>query len=95
MKIPGQIPQISGVYNKSKNLPKVDNAAGVASKRDVLSISNNGKDFQTALKAAKEAPDIRVDKVEEIKQKMQTDTYEVSGSDVADKVIKSILDREF
>ncbi len=94
MKIWGQIPQILGIYDKNKTTAKVDKTSGVVPKKDVISISDQGKDFQAALKAAKEAPDIRVDKVEEIKQKMQADKYEVSGSDVADKVIDSILGRK-
>ena len=93
MKIWG-IPQVSGVYDKSKMASKVDKTTGVAGKRDEISISNIGKDVQTALKAAREAPDIRTDRVDVIKQKMQTDTYEVSGNDVADKVINSILEKK-
>jgi len=94
MKIWGQIPQILGVYDKSKTAPKVDKSSAVVSKKDAVSISNQGKDFQAALKAAKEAPDVRTDKVEEIKQKMQKDTYEVSGNDIADKVLNSIRSRK-
>ena len=95
MKIWGQIPQILGVYDKSKTASKVDKSSAVVSKKDAVSISNQGKDFQVALKAAKEVPDVRTNKVEEIKQKMQKDTYEVSGNEVADKVLKSILERKF
>lgn len=94
MKIWGQVPQVSGVYDKNKTVSKVDRSTGVTGKKDVISISEQGKDFQSALKAAREAPDIRADKVDDIKQRMQTDTYEVSGKDVADKVIKSIFEKK-
>ena len=86
--------QVSGVYDKSKTAARVDKTTGVAGKRDEILISNKGKDFQAALKLAREAPDIRTNKVEDIKQKVQTDTYEVSGKDVADKVINSILGKK-
>jgi negative regulator of flagellin synthesis FlgM len=93
MKIWG-IQQVSGVYDKSKTAAKVGKTTGMAGKRDEILISDKGKDFQSALKAAREAPDIRASKVEDIKQRMQTDTYEVSGDDVADKVINSILEKK-
>lgn len=93
MKIWG-LQQILGVYDKSKSSPKVEKASGVTSRKDVVSISDQGKDFQAALKAAKEAPDIRTDKVEEFKKKVQTDSYEPSGADIADKIIKSIMDKK-
>ncbi len=93
MKIWG-LQQILGIYDKNKTAPKVDKSSGVESRKDVVSISDQGKDFQAALKAAKEAPDIREDKVKEIKRKMQTDTYEPSGTDIADKIIKTIIDKK-
>ncbi|MGE5328924.1 MAG: flagellar biosynthesis anti-sigma factor FlgM [Deltaproteobacteria bacterium] len=93
MKIWGNIPQIQEIYNKNKTTSKVEKSSGVSSKKDVVSISNEGKDFQAALKAAREAPDIRTDRVEEIKKKMQEDKYEVSSADVADKIVDSILNK--
>jgi len=60
----------------------------------VVSISNQAKDFQTAMKALKEIPDIRKDKVEELARKIESGTYKVSEEDIADKILKSILDRK-
>jgi len=94
MKIWGNIPQIQELYNKNKSTSKVEKSSAISSKKDVVSISNEGKDFQAALKAAKEAPDIRTDRVEEIKQRMQQDSYEVSSADVADKIVESILNKK-
>jgi len=94
MKIWGNIPQIQEIYNKNKTTSKVDKSSGVSSKKDAVSISSEGKDFQAALKAVREVPDVRTDKVEEIKQKMQEDKYEVSSTDVADKIVDSIFGRK-
>ncbi|MGE5472837.1 MAG: flagellar biosynthesis anti-sigma factor FlgM [Ignavibacteriales bacterium] len=91
MKIWGNIPQIQEVYNKNKTTSKIEKSSSVSSKKDAVSISSEGKDFQTALKAVRETPDIRTDRIEEIKQKMQGDKYEVSSSDIADKIVDSIL----
>jgi len=44
----------------------------VTGKKDVVSISNQAKDFQTAMKALKEIPDIRKDKVEELARKIES-----------------------
>ena len=94
MKIWGNIPQIQELYNKNKTTSKVEKSSGASSKKDVVSISSEGKDFQAALKAAKEAPDIRTDRVEEIKQRMQEDKYEVSSTEVADKIIDSLFGKK-
>jgi len=94
MKIWGEIPKILGVYDRYKNVERVDKASGVNSKKDVLSISNQAKDFQTAIKAVKDVPDIRQDKVNEYMDKYQAGNYDVSGSDIADKILKSTLDKK-
>jgi negative regulator of flagellin synthesis FlgM len=92
MKIWGGIPKILGVYDKQKNVGKVDKTSGVSNKKDVLSISNQAKDFQTVMKAIKDIPDIRQDKVKELSEKYDSGTYNVSGNDVADKVLKSMME---
>lgn len=93
MKIPGEIPKIFGVYNREKSVGKVDKTSGAAPKKDVVSISNQAKDFQTVMKAIREVPDIRQDKVNELTEKYESGTYNVTGNDVADKVLKSITDK--
>lgn len=95
MKIWGQIPKVPEVYGKNKVSGKVNSVSGVTSKKDVVSISNEGKDFQVAMKAVKEVPDIREEKVEEIKQKIKANAYEVTGKDIVEKVIKSIREKMF
>lgn len=94
MKIWGEIPKVLGIYDKQKNIKKIDSATGVSAKKDVVSISNHAKDFQTALKTIKDIPDIRHDKVSELSEKYEAGNYNVSGKDMADKMIKSIIDRK-
>ncbi len=55
--------------------------------KDKVEISQAGKDYQTAKAAVAAAPDIREDKVEAIKQKIASGTYDVSGEKLADKLI--------
>lgn len=94
MRIPGEIPKINRVYGSQKNIGRIGGVGSVSSKRDVLSISNEAKDFQTVFKALKDIPDIRRGKVSELTEKYESGNYNVSGRDVADKVISSVFDKK-
>lgn len=59
------------------------------SSSDKFEISDTAKNYQLAKQAIKDAPDIREDKVAEIKAKMQAGNYTVTPSDFADKLIQS------
>ncbi|WP_029502249.1 flagellar biosynthesis anti-sigma factor FlgM [Lachnoclostridium phytofermentans] len=61
-------------------------------KKDSVEISQMGKDFQIAKQAVSAAPDIRQEKVEEIKQKLASGDYEISLEDLADKMIKDFFE---
>lgn len=93
MKIWGEIPKVLGIYDKQKNLNKIDKTAGTASKKDIVSISSQAKDYQTVMKALRDVPDVRQDKVNELVDKYQSGNYDVNGKDIADKIIKSVLDK--
>lgn len=94
MRIPGDIPKIQGIYEKQRNLGRVDKTGAVSSKKDVVSISGQAKDFQTVLRALKDVPDIRTEKINELEQKYQAGSYDVDGRDVADKVIANVFDKK-
>ncbi|MCX7841762.1 MAG: flagellar biosynthesis anti-sigma factor FlgM [Clostridia bacterium] len=94
MKIWGEIPKVLGIYDKQKNTGKVDKTAAAASKKDLLSISSQAKDYQTVMKALKEVPDIRQDKVSELSGRYESGGYNAKGTDIADKIIKSVLDKK-
>lgn len=94
MKIWGGTPKVNGVYDKQKNLSRIDKTSALSGKKDVLSISDQAKDFQTIMKSLREVPDIRQDKVDELAEKYQAGNYDVKGRDTADRIIKSILDRK-
>jgi len=90
MRINGDVSKVSGIYSKNKNVGKVDKTESIAAKKDILSISDGGKDFQTAMKALKDIPDIRHDKVSSIQKKYDKGEYSISNSDLADKMIDYI-----
>lgn len=91
MKIWGELLKVNEVYNSSK-INRSESVTKVKSKRDEISISNIGKDYQIALKAAKDIPDIRAEKVKDIKDKYATGVYNVSGHEIADKIVDSFFD---
>ena len=88
MKI-NQIQQIAEVYGATsqRQIKPSDVKAGA---KDKLEISTTARHFQTALKAAKDAPDIRADKVDKIKTQIESGTYKVSAEDVAKKMMAEI-----
>ena len=80
-------------FNKVSQLYKANNIKETAkSKRagfsDTLEISQAGKDYQIAKQAIAHTADVREDKVNEIKQRMEAGTYEVSIDAVADKLVE-------
>ena len=94
MKIWGDIPKIPGVYDKQRNFNKVAATYGVSSKKDIVSISSQAKDYQSVMKVLKDMPDVRQDKVDELSQKYESGSYDVSGKDIVDRVLKSVIDKK-
>lgn len=76
--------QISQVYQANRK-PTVSKAKSVYGS-DKVEISQFGKDFQIAKQAVADAPDVRADKVAEVKAKLDAGTYNVSADDFAAKL---------
>lgn len=90
MKIWGNIPKVSGIYNNASKVDKSSRVGEVASRKDELTISGTAKDFNVAMKAVRQVPDIRQDKVDAILNKMENGNYSVPVSDVAQKIAESL-----
>ena len=78
---------VSQVYQSNKNMVTKTNP--VANANDKFEISQIAKSYQVAKQAVSAAPDIREDKVADIKAKMSSGTYTVKPEDFADKVIEN------
>ena len=74
--------QIAAVYNTTKT-NKTTSAGKVASARDEVFISSAGRDYTLAKQAVAETSDIREDKVADIKNKIDTGSYQVDTGDFA------------
>jgi len=83
--------QVMNVYNKSK-VKSVSKTEQSNSIKDSVNISNAAKEFQVGLRAALNVPDIRKDKVDEIKNRVSSGTYNVSSKEVSDKMVDSFFD---
>ena len=77
--------KVSQLYQTSK-VHAVESAKK-AGKSDQLEISQTGKDYQTVKQAVAGISEVRMDKVEEIKRKLASGTYDVSMNEVADKLL--------
>ncbi|MBE5935004.1 MAG: flagellar biosynthesis anti-sigma factor FlgM [Lachnospiraceae bacterium] len=80
-------------YNKINQMQSVSKINKVTSKKtvsqtDKLELSQAGKDYQVAKTAVSEASDIRMDLVNDIKERLANGTYNVSDEDLADKLLE-------
>ncbi len=67
----------------------------VSGKGDNITFSEKAKDMGTARKLLDEVPQVRKEKVEDLKGKIESGTYNIKGELVADGIIKaSIVDKE-
>ena len=58
-----------------------------------MSLSSEARDFQKAQKAIEALPDVREEKVRELKAQIQAERYDVNGGKIAEKMLsESLLD---
>ena len=77
--------QVGQIY-KTNSKVKAQNAYA-ARANDKLEISDMGKILQSAKQAVKESSDVREDRIAELKARINSGTYDVSGEDFADKLL--------
>ncbi|MDR1665038.1 MAG: flagellar biosynthesis anti-sigma factor FlgM [Clostridiales bacterium] len=80
------------VYN-TKNTPRakeVERSGKSGAVKDEFSLSNQAGDYQTVRKVLVNIPDVRMDRVNQVKAKIEAGAYHVSASDVADKILQGI-----
>ncbi|MBN2794388.1 MAG: flagellar biosynthesis anti-sigma factor FlgM [Clostridia bacterium] len=89
MKIQGNfnIQKIQKAY--TKNVGKVNGTEKSEMKRDKIEISQSSKEFQIAMDAFKKLPDVRQDKVDEVKESIKNDTYKPSTEDIIKKMLSN------
>lgn len=92
-----QIRNLLRTYNKDIGISKTNIVPGVKSKtasKDELAISGESRIKQRAFQAARQADDIRQDRVDDLREQISTGTYTVSDDEVAEKMIgRAIVDQ--
>jgi len=78
---------INNVY-KSKKVSHAYGSEAVSSSKDVVSFSTFAKDLAVAKKELDKTPDVRMDKVQDIKAQIEAGQYNISASQIADKLLK-------
>lgn len=78
---------IGNVY-KSKKANAAYGTETVSSSRDEVSFSTFAKDLAVAKKALDKTSDVRMDKVQDIKAQIEAGQYNISASQIADKLLK-------
>ena len=78
-----QISQIYGVNGKVKTAQ-----VSRTSQTDKVEISSFGRDLQIAKQAVKDSPDVRTDKVEQLKSQIKNGTYNVDADSFADMLLQ-------
>lgn len=84
--------------SRKKNVEKVsanDKQNSSVVESDEVSISEKGKDVSEMTRTLKEMPDVRADKVADLKERITNGTYNISGKDIASKIINTALEDVF
>ncbi len=84
---------MNNIYNKKQDFKvpakiRTEEATKLkTSHKDDFSISRQAQDLQTANNVARNTPDIRENKVNEIKELIKSGKYEIDFSKIADKIL--------
>lgn len=84
----GQFQQINKLYNKKK-LKFLEGKEVV--KSDKLNLSREAQEMKRIREVLAQTPDVRVEKVKQLKKSIQLGTYEVKGEEIAEKFVQSQL----
>ena len=82
---------VNQVQDKDKVETTSDQPEKQQVKADTVELSDTGKRVQEAHKQLENIPDIREDKVAQLKEQIENGTYEVDAEKVAEKMLKDSL----
>jgi negative regulator of flagellin synthesis FlgM len=82
---------VNQVHDKNKVGAPENKPEKTAIKSDTVVISDAAKRIQAARKQLDEIPDVREDKVSQLRSQIQNGTYEINAEKIAGKMIKEGL----
>jgi negative regulator of flagellin synthesis FlgM len=85
---------VNQVYSSSTTKKSMTSGStGNASFMDQISLSTAGKDMQVAKNALAKTPDVRENKVNDIKAQLENGTYDVDPEAFASKLLSAFTER--
>lgn len=82
---------VNQVHDKNKAGPAGGKAENTAAKTNTVVISDAAKRIQEARAQLDEIPDVREDKVTELRNQIQNGTYQINAEKTAEKLLKEHL----
>ena len=79
---------------KASNDPKIEEK-NQSQQDTVVNLSTASKEAQTAKEIIASEPDVREDKVAELKKEIESGNYNIDNKAVADKIVESFIDEIF
>lgn len=81
--------RISGIQrvNEMYKVQTTRIEASKSTQQDAIMLSNKAKDYQYAFKLAKNSPDVRTDQISQIKERIQTGTYNIDAKEISEKIM--------
>ena len=87
-KIDGYVKQVNKDKIKSSAVSDDQGSNKILPSGDSVELSTEAKIMQEAVKALEALPDVREDKVAQIKQQIAEGTYEIDSKKISEKIIK-------
>ena len=81
----------SQINEKNKNDPASEKTTKTAIKTDTVEISETARKIQEARKQLDSIPDVRAEKVAQLRDQIGTGTYEIKPEEIAEKMLKESL----
>ena len=82
---------VNQVQNKDKADAASEQPETQQAKADTVALSNTAQKIQEAQKQLEAIPDVREDKVAQLKEQIENGTYEIDEEKIADKILKDSL----
>jgi len=86
---------IDAYVNNINDKQKTDNASDKAetnvAKTDTVNISDTAKEIQEVRKQLDEIPDVRTEKVQQLKNEIENGTYKIKSEEIAEKMLRESL----
>lgn len=89
MKINGSVPPAKQLYGTVKKVDKTADT-GTANSTDSVNLSSNARSIEEMTRAIAQLPDVRNDKINDVKKSISDGTYTINPGEIAGKMLNEI-----